>query len=152
LRVDRRLYEARISQHAQMLGYRGLREIERRLEIADGALATGKESQDGAATRLGEDSECGFHGTYIPRTVYTCQRKCDCRHGNGGLVACPQLCAVQASALRKPIRPCDRPELAGKSRHSRKHAPYVNQIVLFQKEYVRVVSVLLLSPRYVPAF
>ena len=66
LRVDRRLYEARISQHAQMLGYRGLREIERRLEIADGALATGKESQDGAATRLGEDSECGFHGTYIP--------------------------------------------------------------------------------------
>jgi hypothetical protein len=58
LRVDRRLYEARISQHAQMLGYRGLREIERRLEIADGALATGKESQDGAATRLGEDGEC----------------------------------------------------------------------------------------------
>jgi hypothetical protein len=41
-----------------MLGYRGLREIERRLEIADGALATGKESQDGAAIRLGEDSEC----------------------------------------------------------------------------------------------
>src|SRR5258708_34037289 len=77
LRVYRDLYEARISQHAQMLGYRGLREIERRLEIADGAPATGKESQHGTATRLGEDSECGFHGTYIPLAVYTCQRKCD---------------------------------------------------------------------------
>ena len=65
LRVDRRLHEARISQDAQMLGYRGLREIERRLEIADGALAMGKKSQDGAATRFGEDGECGFHGTYI---------------------------------------------------------------------------------------
>ena len=41
LRVDRRLDEARISQHAQMFGYRGLREIERRPEITDGALATG---------------------------------------------------------------------------------------------------------------
>jgi hypothetical protein len=59
--VDRRLYEARISQYTKMLRYRGLREIERRLEIADGALATGKESQDGPATWLGEDSECGFH-------------------------------------------------------------------------------------------
>ena len=61
LRVYRGFYEAGISQHAQMLGYRRLREIERRFEIADGALATGKESQDGTAPRIGEDSECGFH-------------------------------------------------------------------------------------------
>jgi hypothetical protein len=39
-----------------------LREIERRLEFADGALATGEEGQDGTATWFGKDSECGFHG------------------------------------------------------------------------------------------
>jgi hypothetical protein len=58
LRVDCRFYEASLSQHTQMLGYRGLREFERRLELADGALAPGKESQNGAATRLGKHCEC----------------------------------------------------------------------------------------------
>ncbi len=61
LRVDRRLDEAGVSQHTQMLRDRRLREIERRLEVANGTLAFGEESQDGAPIGLGEDSEHRFH-------------------------------------------------------------------------------------------
>jgi hypothetical protein len=74
LRVNSRVYESRFSQHAQMLGYRGLRETELRFEIADGALGSCKEQQDGAAARLGKDMKFRFHGYYIPLLLaYTCQ-------------------------------------------------------------------------------
>jgi hypothetical protein len=63
LRVDGRLYETRFSQHAQVLGYGRLREVERRLEIAHGALATSKQSQDVTATGFGQDREYRFHGS-----------------------------------------------------------------------------------------
>jgi hypothetical protein len=36
-----------------------------------------------------------------------------------GSVTCSQPCAVQASALCKPIRPCDRPELVDRDRNRR---------------------------------
>lgn len=62
LRINGCLYEAGFSQNSQMFGDRRLRELERNLEIPDGAPTTGEKGQDGTATWLGEDSECGFHG------------------------------------------------------------------------------------------
>src|SRR5690242_3297364 len=73
LRLDPRLDEARVAQHAEVLGHRGLRHAELALELADRPLGRGQQAQQRSAARLGEDGERGFHGSYIPIWAYACQ-------------------------------------------------------------------------------
>jgi len=53
LRLDARLDEARLSQHAQVLRYGRLRDVEVALELADGLFLRCQKLQNGSAIRLG---------------------------------------------------------------------------------------------------
>jgi hypothetical protein len=71
--VDRGFHETSVAQHAQMLGHGGLRHTKLALDLSHGLLGRGQEAQNGAAVRLGNDFENGFHGLYILYMVYTRQ-------------------------------------------------------------------------------
>jgi len=61
LRVHCGLHETGLSQHSQVLGNRGLRKVQLVFDITYGSLGRRKQTQDGAAARLGNDGKCGFH-------------------------------------------------------------------------------------------
>ena len=73
LRIHARLHEAGLSEHAEMFRDRGLRHPKLVLDLADGSLGRGEETENGAAVRFGDDAKGRFHGSYIPSQVYTCQ-------------------------------------------------------------------------------
>ena len=56
-----------------MFGDGGLGHAEAALDLADGLLGRDEKGEDGAAIRLGDDFEGGFHVPYILLTAYTCQ-------------------------------------------------------------------------------
>src|SRR6266540_1693178 len=65
--------EARLAQHAQVLGNARLADRQRLDELTDRALALAQEVEDAAARRLGQDLECGRHAAYIAAQLYVCQ-------------------------------------------------------------------------------
>src|SRR5258705_435273 len=68
-----RSVEACLPQHPEVLRYGGLRHPELAFELPDRPLRRGEKVQQGAAARLGENGEGGFHGSYIPSKAYACQ-------------------------------------------------------------------------------
>jgi hypothetical protein len=71
--VNRDLDETGVAQHTEVLGHGRLRHTKLALDLAYRVLRGDEEAEDGAAIRLSNDLECGFHFTYIPYMVYTCQ-------------------------------------------------------------------------------
>ena len=65
LRIYRGFDEAGIAQHAQVLGDGRLRHAKSALDLANGLLGRDQEAQYGAAVRLRNDFEYGFHFLYI---------------------------------------------------------------------------------------
>src|SRR5919197_1538082 len=61
LRIDAHLDQARISQHAEVLGDRWLAQGQPVDELADGPLAWAQEVEDSAPVSLGEHLERGRH-------------------------------------------------------------------------------------------
>ena len=71
--VPRGLHEAGLAQHPQVLRHGRLRHPELALDLSDRLFGRDQEAQDGAAVRLGDDFEDGFHPLDIRRKVYACQ-------------------------------------------------------------------------------
>ncbi len=59
--IHRGLHETGIAQHPEVLRHRRLRHMELTLDLSHGLLGRDQETQDGAAVRLGDDFENGFH-------------------------------------------------------------------------------------------
>ena len=59
--VNGRFDEAGVAKHAQMLGNGRLRHAEFALDLTDGLLGRGEQSEDRATVGLGDDLECVFH-------------------------------------------------------------------------------------------
>ena len=57
LGIDARLHEAGFTKHAQVLGNRGLRQPKLFLDVTHGLLGRRQQTQNGAATWLGDDAE-----------------------------------------------------------------------------------------------
>ena len=74
LRVDARLDEPGLAQHAQVLRHGGLAHVERAHELPHRALLLSQQVEHAAASRLGEDlEEGGRHGSNMPLSAYACQ-------------------------------------------------------------------------------
>ena len=73
LRVDVRLDETGLAQHAQVLRHGRLRHAKPALDFADRLLGRGQQAQDRPAVRLDDDFKYGCHGLYIPQKEYTCK-------------------------------------------------------------------------------
>jgi hypothetical protein len=57
LGFDARLHEARLAQHAEVLGHRRLWHSQPALDLADGSLRRRQQAEDGPAARLRNDGE-----------------------------------------------------------------------------------------------
>jgi len=68
LRVDPRLHEACLPQHAEVFGHRRLGHPELALELPDGPLRRGQKLEHGAPARFRDDGEGRFHGRIFPQT------------------------------------------------------------------------------------
>src|SRR5690242_18702648 len=67
------LHETSVPQHTEMLGDGRLRHTKLTLDLANGLLGGAEKAEYGAAVRLGDDFESGFHALNMPYGVYTCQ-------------------------------------------------------------------------------
>src|SRR5262245_27695456 len=73
LGFDARLHEARLAQHAEVLGHRSLTHPQPVLDLADRSLRRRQQAEDGPAVRLRDDRERGCHATYMRIRSYSRQ-------------------------------------------------------------------------------
>src|SRR5271167_2723052 len=72
LRVYRRLHEAGVAQHAQMLGHGRLRHTQLTLDLSHRLLGRDQQAQYRPAVRLRNDFKYRFHALDIRHRAYTC--------------------------------------------------------------------------------
>ena len=63
--LDARLHEPLLSQHAKVLGYGWLGQLEPLLDVPHGQLRGGQQGEDRAPARLGDHGKGLFHEYYI---------------------------------------------------------------------------------------
>src|SRR4051794_40999966 len=67
------LHETSVPQHTKVLRDGRLRHTKLTLDLANGLSGGAEKAEYGAAVRLGDDFENGFHALNIRDGVYTCQ-------------------------------------------------------------------------------
>ena len=71
LRIDRGLDEARLAQHAEVLGNGWLRHAQLALDVSHGLLRREEQAEDGATVGLRNDFEYRFHASlYTSHGIY----------------------------------------------------------------------------------
>jgi hypothetical protein len=86
LRVWARLNEARVPQHAKVLGHRRLADPEAGDELADRPLAVAEQIQDLEPPRLREDLQCSEFPGHISQYSYSAICSSSNQHGDAAYI------------------------------------------------------------------